>query len=363
MPIRYRCDSCSQLLSIATKMAGQSIPCPRCGTANVIPQPGTPLEQRPVATSQSPTSPVGTTPPSTSSPSPLSSTSSTTPAGVRPVLPPLPLVPRAAGSKPPLSPIPTSATPSTLPPTVSSPARQIAAVDDAEVFVEKRDPGVGGVVADPRFEETVIAQADDRSGALPADDTILQPASDEKPGRSERKPEGKSRRSKRKRESTEQEPATADGDPPLAAAFAITRRGRNSEDEEMDLTPMVDMTFLLLIFFMITASFSMQKSINFPPPGAEKKGASQQLQSLDDLEEKAIIVRIDDQNAILVEDEPVGDATQLASRFRNLMRSSGQNEVVVTAADAAFHETVVKVIDAANDAGVERIRLGASADE
>ena len=36
------------------------------------------------------------------------------------------------------------------------------------------------------------------------------------------------------------------------------------EEEEMDMTPMVDVTFLLLIFFMVTAAFSLQKSIKMP---------------------------------------------------------------------------------------------------
>ena len=41
--------------------------------------------------------------------------------------------------------------------------------------------------------------------------------------------------------------------------------GRDEPDfEEMDLTPMVDVTFLLLIFFMVTAAFSLQKSIEMP---------------------------------------------------------------------------------------------------
>ena len=37
--------------------------------------------------------------------------------------------------------------------------------------------------------------------------------------------------------------------------------GAPLEESEMDITPMVDVTFLLLIFFMITASFAMQKSL------------------------------------------------------------------------------------------------------
>ena len=50
-------------------------------------------------------------------------------------------------------------------------------------------------------------------------------------------------------------------------------RSRGGDDEEMDLTPMVDVTFLLLVFFMITASFSIQKTLEVPPPNPDQQEA------------------------------------------------------------------------------------------
>ena len=47
-------------------------------------------------------------------------------------------------------------------------------------------------------------------------------------------------------------------------------RSPETEMEGMDLTPMVDVTFLLLIFFMITASFSIQMVLPFPAPDPDK---------------------------------------------------------------------------------------------
>ena len=48
-----------------------------------------------------------------------------------------------------------------------------------------------------------------------------------------------------------------DGDP----AIVFGGRREVSEEDDLDMTPMVDVTFLLLIFFMVTASFTLQKSI------------------------------------------------------------------------------------------------------
>ncbi|MEO1994291.1 MAG: biopolymer transporter ExbD, partial [Planctomycetaceae bacterium] len=137
----------------------------------------------------------------------------------------------------------------------------------------------------------------------------------------------------------------------------FTLRAPTTEFDEMDLTPMVDVTFLLLIFFMITASFSIQKTIQVPPPDPEKQGAAQSIQSLEDLEADAIIVEIDEDNAIVVDDEPVADPTTLAQLFEQKMTAEQKNELVVEAAAAALHDTVVQVIDAANDVNIQRIRL------
>lgn len=146
-----------------------------------------------------------------------------------------------------------------------------------------------------------------------------------------------------------------DEEPESSGGFAFGRR--QLDTEEMDLTPMVDMTFLLLIFFMITASFSLQKSIEVPPPSPEEKGAAQTLHSLDELENTSVIVRIDDRNAIFVDDEPVADRAKLAQALRSTMRSTSRTELVLSASAGAFHETVIAVIDAANEVGMQKIRL------
>jgi len=134
-------------------------------------------------------------------------------------------------------------------------------------------------------------------------------------------------------------------------------RGPATEFEEMDLTPMVDVTFLLLIFFMITASFSIQKTIQVPPPDPEKQGAAQSVQSLEDLEVDSIIVEIDEDNVIIVDDDPVADPTALVELFEKKMTEEQKNELVLEAAAAALHDTVVQVIDAANDVNIQKIRL------
>jgi biopolymer transport protein ExbD len=110
---------------------------------------------------------------------------------------------------------------------------------------------------------------------------------------------------------------------------------------------------------MITASFSIQKSMEVPPPSSDKKGATQTIQSIDDLADSSIAVRIDDKNAIFIDDEPLPPSQRLSDALKQRF-SAQKNELLLTADDAALHDTVVAVIDAANEIGVQKIRMTAS---
>ncbi len=135
--------------------------------------------------------------------------------------------------------------------------------------------------------------------------------------------------------------------------FTFTRE--KGELEDMDLTPMVDVTFLLLIFFMITASFSSTKTIETPAPDPDKKGA-QTLQNMEELEMTSIMVRIDAEDNIFVDDDPV-DPLELENILGDKLRAEQKNEVIIKADPKCRHEAFVKVFDSATGAGMQKIRL------
>ena len=72
---------------------------------------------------------------------------------------------------------------------------------------------------------------------------------------------------------------------------------KQRDDGELDMTPMVDVTFLLLIFFMVTASFSLQKSIQMPrqQTDAPSTNVDQEVEDLDVVE-----VQVDEFGSFLV---------------------------------------------------------------
>ncbi|MBM4077204.1 MAG: biopolymer transporter ExbD [Planctomycetes bacterium] len=150
-------------------------------------------------------------------------------------------------------------------------------------------------------------------------------------------------------------PEASEEEPIEATPFVLRKRSRI--EDEMDLTPMVDVTFQLLIFFMVTASFALQKTIQVPTPDPDQKGATQQLQKLDDFQGTSILVRIEADNSVLIDDELLADATQLPDILRDKMRKEQKSELLLTAHTAARHRNVISVIDAANEVGMQKIRL------
>lgn len=149
------------------------------------------------------------------------------------------------------------------------------------------------------------------------------------------------------------------------------RRARmQQEEDDMDMTPMVDVTFLLLIFFMITAAFALQKAIAVPPV-EEKEEAT--AMSMDDLEDDSIVVRVDGDNVYWVSCPAWVEEERAVSKqdMRNLVRAArsgaqpgggasggpGFSKMLVQASGDATHEFVVAALDAGSGAGVEEIRL------
>lgn len=134
-------------------------------------------------------------------------------------------------------------------------------------------------------------------------------------------------------------------------------------EEVMDMTPMVDVVFQLLIFFMMTAAFSLQKALEMPPPSNQEETA--QAQTLEELENEGdfIIVRIDRDNNVTVDGTDAPSEQELLTRLREA-KSGGAGQagpvrtsVLVMADPQCLHETVIRALDAANAVGMERIRL------
>lgn len=136
-------------------------------------------------------------------------------------------------------------------------------------------------------------------------------------------------------------------------------------DDELDMTPMVDVTFLLLIFFMITAAFALQKALEVPPVDEEEAAATQ---TVEDLEKDSIVVRIDEDNIFWVgaprwdEEQKAASMQEMRTKVREARENDGAGgkgptKMLVQAHGDSLHEFVVAAIDAGGAVQVPEVRF------
>lgn len=142
-------------------------------------------------------------------------------------------------------------------------------------------------------------------------------------------------------------------------------------DDELDMTPMVDVTFLLLIFFMITAAFALQKSIEVPPTDDQEAA---QAQTVEDFEEDSIIIRVDSDNTYWIQSPAWTEEKEAISKhdMLNDLREArktgvggdaGPAKLLVLASGDAVHHRVVSALDAGSAVGMEEVRLATVDDD
>lgn len=129
----------------------------------------------------------------------------------------------------------------------------------------------------------------------------------------------------------------------------IGGRGKRQETE-LDMTPMVDVTFLLLIFFMVTASFALQKSIAMPRQQSEAPSSQPVEDEQDELDQ--VTVQIDQFGGFLVLgpdwERDVAGKPSLVSALREAKESSGSGVVrlMIECHEAAKLQSLVDAMDA-----------------
>jgi biopolymer transport protein ExbD len=140
-------------------------------------------------------------------------------------------------------------------------------------------------------------------------------------------------------------------------------------DDQMDMTPMVDVTFLLLIFFMLTAAFALQKALSVPPVSED---AAAQAQAVDEFEEDQITIRVDGDNLFWIgapgwsEERRAPSVPQMLAFVREARQQIGRVDIaslLVQANGDAIHESVVAALDAGMSVGLEDVRLQTYEDE
>jgi biopolymer transport protein ExbD len=118
--------------------------------------------------------------------------------------------------------------------------------------------------------------------------------------------------------------------------------------EVIDMIPMIDMVFLLLIFFALTSTFEIQRVMEMNLPQAT---TGDRLQ-----EEQTLILHIKNDHQLLLDNNPV-ELHDLTSALSDLVRQKGSVTLVIQGDAQVPHGRVVEVMDIANVSGVKKILI------
>jgi len=128
--------------------------------------------------------------------------------------------------------------------------------------------------------------------------------------------------------------------------------GRNGEDDDqagVDITPMIDVVFIMLIFFIVTATFVKESGIEVNRPQAATAVTQEQAN---------ILIAIDAQNRIWIDRREI-DFRAVRANIERLHAENPKGTVVIQADRESKNETLVRVMDASRRAGVYDIALAA----
>lgn len=121
----------------------------------------------------------------------------------------------------------------------------------------------------------------------------------------------------------------------------------NDDDLNVDVTPMLDVVFILLIFFIVTASFIKESGIEVNRP---------QASSAVKQENASILVAISAEDDIWIDGRKV-DVHAIGAMIERLHAENPQGSVVIQADQDSTNKRLIAVMDAARTAGVANIAI------
>ena len=123
----------------------------------------------------------------------------------------------------------------------------------------------------------------------------------------------------------------------------------DEEEANIDMTPMLDVVFIMLIFFIVTASFVTEAGIDVNRPEAATAVKKDRAN---------ILIAISDKGEIWINKRRI-DVRAVQANIERLHAENPQGTVVIQADKKATTETLIKVMDASRAAGVYDVSIAA----
>jgi len=123
--------------------------------------------------------------------------------------------------------------------------------------------------------------------------------------------------------------------------------GAEEEENEINLTPMLDVVFIMLIFFIVTASFIKEAGIQVERPDAP---------TAEKQEDAAILIAISANDEIWI-DRKETDPRAVRGMIERLHAENPKGSIVIQADEESTNEMLVVVMEAAKQAGVANVAI------
>ena len=119
------------------------------------------------------------------------------------------------------------------------------------------------------------------------------------------------------------------------------------EKDEPNITPMLDVVFILLIFFIVTANFIKEPGLEINRPDSD---------TAETQENAAILIAVGPTGEVWMDGRRI-DVRQVKANVVKMLADNPQGSVVIQADEKAVADTIIKVMDGAREAGVNAISL------
>lgn len=131
----------------------------------------------------------------------------------------------------------------------------------------------------------------------------------------------------------------------------MRKHSAGAEEAEVDLTPMLDVTFIMLIFFIVTTSFTKESGLEIQRPSG-KNAATQTTK-----QKANVLITINGNDQVVIEQREV-DTRSVRAFVEKNMAENGDVSVIVQAHNASSTDVLVSVVNAVKEAGIDKVSVG-----
>lgn len=124
----------------------------------------------------------------------------------------------------------------------------------------------------------------------------------------------------------------------------------------MDLTPLIDVVFLLLIFFMVATNFSKFSSMDIKVPKSTVENKNTAIETIEVLLNSNKILNIRITTNGILENQEVAE-NNLNQKINDLLKASNNKNIILIADEVLDYGYIIKVMSILKEAGVEGISL------